>query len=173
MPRSSLRRARTPGFTLLELVVVLAVVAVALALTPFALDRGLGSWRLQAATREVRTLMKFARNRAVADHRPLQVMLDRSRNLYWLDRAEASVLDEPPAPGRAGVRLYALPRGVRFGDLTGGAGNPDGSRVGIRFSPRGSSSGGGLEILDARGRGYRITVDPMTARAQVDGVSAR
>lgn len=162
-------RPSTPnsGFTLLELVVVLAIVGMAFSLVLPAVSRSLRHWRLQGAIREVVTLLKFTRNQAVVKKEPFQVILDRSRNLYWLDRGEAPVLSDPDQADEKGIRLYALPNGVRFGEVTVDGSNRAGERVGILFFPRGSSTGGEVQILEERGRGYRIRVDPVTGQARI------
>lgn len=167
-PTSSIQHpASNIGFTLLELVVVLAIVGMAFSLVLPAIGSGLRHWRLQAAAREVATLLKFTRNRSVAGKEPLQVILDRSRNLYWLDKGDAPVLNDPDQADEKGIRLYTLPDGVQFGEVTVGGYTVGGERVGIFFFPRGSSTGGEVQILDERGKGYRISVDPVTGQARI------
>jgi hypothetical protein len=99
--------------------------------------------------------------------RPLQLILDRSRNLYWLDNADAPLsLDATQAEKRR-VRFYALPDEVRFGEITSSRSNGDDDRFRFLFFPRGTSSGGEIELLDRRGRGYRIAIDAVTGRTGV------
>lgn len=155
------------GFTLLELVVVLAIGGIAFSLVLPGLESGLRHWRLQGAAREVTTFLKFTRNQAVTRRAPLQVILDRSRNLYWLDKGDAPLLNDPDQAEEKGIRLYALPEGVRFGEVTVDGSNIRGKRVGILFFPRGSSTGGEVQILGERGREYRVRVDPVTGQARL------
>ncbi|MFN3477449.1 MAG: GspH/FimT family protein [Candidatus Methylomirabilales bacterium] len=167
-PTSSIQHpASNIGFTLLELVVVLVIVGMAFSLVLPAIGSGLRHWRLRGAAREVVTLLKFTRNQAVVKKEPFQVILDRSRNLYWLDKGDAPVLSDPDQADEKGIRLYALPNGVRFGEVTVDGSNREGERVGILFFPRGSSTGGEVQILDERGKGYRIRVDPVTGHARI------
>ena len=154
------------GFTLLELVVVLAIVALSVALVLPALETGLRHWRLQGAVQEVATLVRFTRNQAVARRKSLQVILDASRRVYWLDDAEAPVLDNPEQAGEKGIRLYALPTDLRFGSLAGEPG-PVRGRVGIVFFPKGNSTGGEIQVVDPRGKEYRLHVEPLTGRARI------
>lgn len=163
-PKSEIQR----GFTLLELVVVVTIMGVAFSLVLPALGRGLRQWRLQGAVREIVTLMKFTRNQAVSRRVPLQVILDRSRHVYWLDNADTPVLSDPHQAEEKGIRLSALPAGLRFGEATVGGLRVQDRQVGIPFFPRGGSTGGEVQVLDDRGKGYRIRVDPMTGHAGVN-----
>ena len=155
------------GFTLLELVVVLSIVGIAVSFVLPSLERGFRQWRLQGAARDLATTLKFTRNQSVAQRASFQVVFDRSRNVYWLDRTDAPALAEPEQAEEKQVRLYALPGGVKFLAVTVGSTRADGERVGILFSPRGNSTGGEVEIGDERGRTYRVNVDPMTGHARV------
>ena len=163
-PQSAIQRG---GFTLLELVVVLAIVGVAFAFAIPSLGDGLRRWRLQGAVRELATIMKFTRNQSVTRRTPLQVVMDRSQSLYWLDRLDAPVLQDPQRAEEKGIRLYVLPAGIRFGEVTVGGGSPVDARVGMPFYPKGNSAGGVVQMLDARGRDYRVRVDPVTGHARV------
>ena len=163
------RKARRPGagFTLLEMVVVLTIAGMAFSLVLPGLARGLVRWRLQGAVREVATTMKFTRNQSVTRRMPLQVVMDRSQNLYWLDSLDAPVLQDPHQAEEKGIRLFALPAGIRFGEVTVGDITAADARVGMPFYPKGNSAGGAVQILDERGGAYRISVDSVTGHARI------
>ena len=166
-PLGDSKSASQRGFTLIELVVVVIIVGVVFSLALPTLGDGLRRWRLQGAVREVATFLKFARNQSVAGRAPLQAFLDRSRSVYWLDRPENPILYTPDLAIERGVRLYALPAGIRFGEMTAAGPDPGGERVGILFFPRGSSTGAEVQLLDGKGRAYRIHVDPITGQARI------
>jgi len=147
--------------------VVLTIVGIAFAFVLPALERGLRAWRLQGAVRELTTLMKFTRTQTIARRKPLQVILDRSRKVYWLDHADAPVLSDPDRAAEKGIRLSALPAGFRFGEIVVGGVRVEQEQVGIPFFPKGNSTGGEVQILDDRGKGYRIGVDPLTGHARI------
>ena len=168
--RSAIANRQSPfqrGFTLLELVVVVAIMGVVASLVFPALGDGLRRWRLQGAVREVAATLKFARNQSVAGRAPLQVILDRGRGVYWLDRPGDPARYGPEQAIARGVRLFALPKGVRFGDVAAAGPDPGAERVGIVFFPKGSSAGAEVQIVDGQGGAYRVSVDSMTGHARV------
>lgn len=156
---------RNGGFTLLELIATLVIMSVALTVAMPSITSGLQRWRLREGTRELSTMLKFTRNQAVTRRQPLQVVLDRARNMYWLDRPAAFMDAEQAA--EKGIRLYALPDGVRFGYVTAGGQEMSGDQLGIVFSPFGTTTGGTIQIVDRRGRGYLIALDQATGRTTI------
>jgi general secretion pathway protein H len=160
-------RSSAAGFTLIEMIVVLTILGFAASFVVPSFTSGLPHWRLRGAARDIVTLLKFARNQSVASIRPLHVVLDRSRNLYWLDSADVPVMADPDRSGKRNIRLYALPDGVSFGEVAGGIFPAEKERVRILFFPRGSSSGGDVQLRDEKGRAYRIHVDSVTGRAGI------
>lgn len=153
------------GFTLLELIAVVAVVGVALSVAMPSISTGLHRWRLREAVREMSGMMKFAHNQAVARRQSLQIVVDRSHNAFWLDRATAR-RDAEQADER-GLRVYALPDGVRFGAVMVGGLEVEQEQLGLVFAPNGSTRAEMVQILDAKERGYRIVLDQVTGQASV------
>ena len=72
------------GFTLLELIVVLFILALAAALVAPVFTSSFGQLRLKAATRDLAALCRFARTQAITNQVVLEVVLDRRANAYWL-----------------------------------------------------------------------------------------
>ncbi len=99
--------------------------------------------------------------------RPLQVIFDRSRSLYWLDNADAPVHFDPVQAIKRKVRFYALPEEARFGEMRSPSLHTEDQQFRFIFFPRGTSSGGEIEILDRRGRGFRINIDSVTGRTGI------
>ena len=163
--RSPVGSTGTGGFTLLELIAVVAVVGVALSVAMPSLSTGLQRWRMRVAVREMSAMIKFARNQAVARRQSLQIVVDRSRNSFWLDRA--TVRQDAEQAEEKGLRLYALPDGVRFGTVTVGGLEVENPQFGLLFAPNGSTRADTVQILDANGRGYRIVLDQVTGQASI------
>lgn len=136
---------RQHGFTLIEILAVLALIAIAMAVTAFSIDGGLERAKLDASGREVAAALRHTRTVALMDRRPQWFTLDlNARNFV--------------SPGRA-------PQTFPFGtELHATSAAEDAARPGlarIRFFPDGSSTGGNIEL--ARGkREVRIDVDWLT-----------
>jgi len=131
-----------PGFTLVELLVVLAIAGMALAIVvPLLATHATGA-SLTAATREIRAAMRDARSTAIAGDRTVIFRGDPGGG-YWLDRNHFTL---PIMTGTQPLRVVVL----------GG--------TQISFYPSGGSSGG--RILVVSGGGQReIAVDTLTGRA--------
>jgi len=68
-------KKRSPGFTLMELILALSVMAILLAIAWPAIGQFSSGYRLRAAAREVATDLQFARLLAVKENRDFQVSI--------------------------------------------------------------------------------------------------
>jgi general secretion pathway protein H len=141
------------GFTLVEVVVVLLVLAVALAVGVPAIGHGADGLRSRSEAAGVANFLRAAREQAVTRNRVYEVRVD----------TEAGVLVLIPSPA----------------DGTGGAGTVQAARHlaapvrieaepplrrAVTFSPQGLSSGARFRIKAPGPRAYVITVDEITGR---------
>ena len=144
-------RAAVPhGFTLLETLVALALVAVLLAVAVPALVVPKGV-ELRAAADLVATGLRQARLAAIREQRPVALLMD----------VEARALQV-----EGGRRIRTLPRGVQL-DLFTAQGEVLDTRLGgIRFFPDGSSTGGRV-TLARDGLRTEVNVEWLTGRIRV------
>lgn len=167
--------SRRAGFTLLELVVVLFILALVTALVAPAFSRSFGQAQLKAATRELAALCRFARTQAITSQGVLEVVLDRQTNSYWLNgivQASPAQDTEHPVQDRQ-ARLRALPTGVTLKSVVIDTGPlREDERGSIIFFPQGSSTGGSIDLSDEKGRGYRIVVDPSVGLVRISAAEA-
>lgn len=139
--------SRQRGYTLAELLVVLALIALIAALAIPAIERG-GRITLEAAAEEIGAGLRAARAQALSTNRETVVVFDV---------AEGRVT----GPGERPVA--ELPSGIEMRLVTAHTEILDGGSAGIRFWPTGGSSGGLIEL----------SRDPAQAQIQVDWFNGR
>ena len=136
------------GFTLLELLVVLALVALALALVPPMLSSGVPGAELKAAARDITAGLRETRSRAIARNTEVAFVVDVEARSFRVGGAAAP---------------RAVPEPILLSLVTAQQEQTDETRGGIRFYPDGSSTGGRI-TLSHGDRSYDVTVDWLTGR---------
>ena len=131
---------RQAGFTLVELLAVLFIIAVSTAVVGVSLGRSLEKERLRQEVTGVRNLMAHARDRALTERRPVTFFVQAEGGLYGLE----------------GGRTLKVGRGLSFKE--------DALLV---FFPKGNSTGGEVLLSSPEGRQYRVQVDPVTGEARL------
>lgn len=147
---------RQRGFTLLEILAVLALIGIAVTVTAFSLDGGLERARLDASARDMVAALRHTRTRALVEHRPQWFTLDLNARTF------ASPGRDPQAIA-AGTTLHVTSAAE---DVQ----HPGEAR--IRFFPDGSSTGGNIE-LTRKNRDVRIDVDWLTGSVAMDAAAAK
>jgi general secretion pathway protein H len=141
---------RAHGFTLIEVVVTLAILGLALALiTGFKApwSSGLG---LRGIASELAAGLRLARSEAIASNRPVALDIDLAGHRYRVGSGT-----ERPLPSNVSIELLTI------------AGESRAANVGdIRFNPDGSSTGGRISLADGRRR-MAVGVDWLTGRVTV------
>lgn len=146
-------RGRVSGFTLLEIMVVLGVMALAMVLVAPNLAGLLQRLELASATQEVAGALRFTRSRAVGSGRPADFWLDVKNRKY-------RAADES--------RVRQLADSVRVHLTTADVQTAGGSAGYIRFFPDGSSTGGQVRIESETGA-RRVEVNWLTGLVRVSG----
>ncbi|HEX8031927.1 MAG TPA: GspH/FimT family pseudopilin [Vicinamibacterales bacterium] len=131
------------GFTMLELVIALAIAALIMTLALPSISRRPGRLELAETAHDIAAALRLTRSRAIAQNQPALFVADVEQGLYR------------PAGAGSSVRV---PRGVRLSLYTTQE-QAVGSEIGsIRFYPDGSSSGGGVALLN-EGLRYEVLVN--------------
>jgi general secretion pathway protein H len=146
-------RGQEAGFTLIEVIVVLAVLAFALALIvgykpPW--SSGLG---LRGTAAELASSLRLARSEAILQNRPVLFELDLSGRRFRV--------------GNGTVRQ--LPRQLSIELLTVSGERRDFATGDIRFNPDGSSTGGRISLADGRQK-MAVGIDWLSGRVSVADV---
>lgn len=143
------RLVRERGFTLLEILVVFAILALIMAVTPIAFDRMHSASQYREVVRGMVTGMRAARQQATLSGRDALFSVDMRQRLYGVDSA---------------VR-HAIPKSVLV-EATVAAGEARDDRFVIRFLPSGGASGGSVDVRRPSGDGVRLRVDWFSGRVE-------
>jgi general secretion pathway protein H len=140
--------ARHPaaGFTLLELMVVLAILALAVAIVPANLMKGTGAQSLKADVRMLISGLRYARTKAIASNMPVALVVDPRDMHLSIDGTQ---------------QIGALSRTTTFGAMDEQHLLQAGAPATVQFFPDGGSSGGEL-ILSYRQDVYRVSINWLT-----------
>ena len=138
------------GFTLIEMIVVLAILGMTLAL--FTAYRAPWSQTLSAAgaASQLAADLRLARSQAIISNRPVLVSVDLPGHQYRVGAGDLRRI-----PGELRIELLTI------------ANERQSERVAdIRFNPDGSSTGGRIVLVDDRRR-IDIGVDWLTGRVSI------
>ncbi|HZZ94530.1 MAG TPA: GspH/FimT family pseudopilin [Usitatibacter sp.] len=143
---------RQAGFTLLEVLVVLVIAAMAYAAVLGVPGRGISSAELKSSARTLASGLRTAQSTAMATRRDALLTLD-------LDTHEFEV------PGAMPPRR--LPEHVDLKLFTAQSEVTSEKRGSIRFYPDGSSTGGRITVSSGE-RKYLVDVDWLTGRVTIE-----
>jgi general secretion pathway protein H len=148
---SAERTGTTDGFTLIEVVAVVAIVTMLAAIVVPALPRGTSRARLESYAIEAAALLKFDRDAAVRNR--VQVVTQ---------------IDAPARVMRSGAtgRTIRVPQDVQFDSLLAVRCNQRSAGATIRFFSSGMSCGGAI-ALTRLGVGYQVRVNWLTGGVEV------
>jgi len=151
-----MNRMRSQGFTLLELIIVVLVIALVLAVSYPSLSRGSSSIRLRATGRDVLSTFRYAREKAVTEQTGMQVTVDRQTQELILTNDIGD-----------GARRYKMPATVKISRMSL-AGNEvkEGPMI-VRFLPNGSAENAEILLTSDTGSFLRIITDPITGGARI------
>jgi general secretion pathway protein H len=158
-----MNRSFESGFTFIELIVVITLIGGIIGISaPFIMST-LEKMERDASVREVTTLLRTARSRAISTKAPFLFSGDMDNRTYWISnlRSEES------------FRVYELDEEILFSEFTDGDDIVKDGTFGIVFFPQGTTSGGLIELQPPNpedDKYYLITVDPVTGRSEIDYV---
>lgn len=133
------------GFSLLEIMIALAILALAVTLVGAAFGRSSVGLRFDAATRELALNLREAQARALRSGRDVALVIDVDTRLYRLQ-------DDPQVQ---------LPEGITLNVISAGEVMASSRRPVISFAPDGSSTGGAIR-LSLEDRSSTISIDWLT-----------
>ena len=142
------------GITLLELIVVMAIIAIGAALTTPNIGGWLPTYRLRSATRDVVSIMRVAQIKAVSNNTQYQAVFNPGNSTYVLQYrgTGGNWVDE-------GSTL-TLPTGVNF--VTTLVGDT------ATFSPNSTATDGNVTLNNNNGASKRIRLLGLTGRIRIE-----
>jgi general secretion pathway protein H len=143
-------RGRAAGFTLVELMVAIAIAGLLLAVAVPSSMKFYESMQYRSAVRDVVGMLSHARHAAIDGGQARDVSINPKRGEL-----------------RTGQRRVRVPASVALVVHSARELNRDDSGV-IRFYAGGGSSGGGVDVQNAAGSGVRIRVDWLTGSISQD-----
>ena len=141
----AMRRAK--GFTLVELLVVFAIMAMVVGVVPMAFERMREVAQYRDALRGVSSSLRAARQQALIARAETHFVVDLARHSY----------------GVAGSSMTIVPDALQIRVTTAGI-EARGQEMAIRFFPDGGSTGGSIAIVRPSGVGMRMQVDWLSGR---------
>lgn len=86
------------GFTLIEIMIVLALIAIVSSIAMPSLRGFAASTRLKSTAQAIRDMLNFARDMAITERTSYLVVFDLTANRYWLASSETFNLADPSTP---------------------------------------------------------------------------
>src|SRR5258708_6736960 len=149
-PAAAPRLSPSAGFTLIEMIMVLAILGMTLALFTAYRSPWSGTLSANGAASQLAADLRLARSQAIAGNRPVLVIVDLPGHQYRVGAGDVRLI-----PGELRIELLTI------------ANERQSERVGdIRFNPDGSSTGGRIVLVDSHRR-IDIGVDWLTGRVSI------
>lgn len=139
------------GFTLLELLAVIVIMALVYVLVPAMFFSGASSSDLRKSSRDIASGLRQARSEAVNLRRDTSLTLDLDKRSFTLSGHE---------------KIYSLPDTVELKLFTSQAEIVNEKQGAIRFFPDGSSTGGRVTVASGD-RKFLVDVDWLTGKVSI------
>ena len=150
-PERNMKPYRSRGFTLVEVMIVMVIIALIMGLVATSMSRSVSSAEARAASRNLVASLRYTRARAILDKQEQVFQVNTENRTY-------------KAPGREQVQL---PEGVDVTITTARSELTSEAVAGIRFFPDGGSTGGHVE-LTVNEREYRVNVAWLTGEVNLE-----
>ena len=146
--RSPLPRPR--GFTLIEIIAVIALLALAASTVVFFVSRSLSTQQIKGAGRDLVAALRYTRGQAIVKRKEQALELDVEKRAYR-------------APNKPEV---SLPKDMTMKLLTAAQERVDETTGRVRFFPDGSSTGGRISLI-AGEREWQVEIAWLTGEVRM------
>ena len=169
---------KNSGFTLLELLVVLTIIAVSSAFVVPRFVGTLAGMRLKTSAKKISASLRYARSRAISEMTTCCALFDLDKNrLSVFTEAEDSEENlkhnqdddsKDDTEDKVLMKKYELPEGIIFEKAGFGKEMMVTGLFRIDFFQSGGNTGGDVILADDRGKQYRIRVDFITGAVKIE-----
>lgn len=142
---------RARGFTLLELIVVLVIIALALSITSPMLTGRLSASKMKTATQYLAADLRQVRGEAIRSNAEQRLVLNLVERTYRVATEGAE---------------KSLPENTQLTLFTAESERVDAESAAIRFYPDGSSTGGRVTLEDGKHQ-YEVDVNWLTGKVRI------
>jgi general secretion pathway protein H len=139
------------GFTIIELLVVMVIMAMAYTLAGPMVSSGVSGTELKASARQLAAGLRKARSDAISRRREAVLTVDVEAHQFRLSDDQ---------------RVYQLPKSVAVKLFTAQSELVNGTTGAVRFFPDGGSTGGRI-TLSARDRNYDVDINWLTGQVVI------
>ena len=155
------------GFTLVELMVVIAVIAVLATMSAPSLFHNMADYKLNGTVRAIFSTLQYARMCAASAGKEYRVrfFLDNSPQGYRLEQGNNFSGSDSWAARRD---YHPLPEQVRINHATDYRGTHQSGTSIIAFNPQGTASTGGVYLKNSRGKLRSVKVSSTTGRIKIE-----
>jgi general secretion pathway protein H len=166
---------KNKGFSLMELIIVLTILALSISLVTSSLSNLSRTIELKAAAKKVSGILRYYRSEAVNKGSVYQVLFDselravKVQSVSLTESADEKEADEKKG-GEVAKTLYGLPEGVQMKELDFPSPEYPCDLPAVEFYPNGGSNGGSVLINSPERKGYKIKVDFLTGMVGIEKV---
>jgi len=153
------RALNRSGVTLIEMLVVTAIISLMVGISVPAITSGIDSLRLNSATNSVVAFFNSALNRAERRQQVMEVTISKTENVLWMRSTE---------PGF--VRKLEMPDGVRIVDVLPKLTEENDAPRSFLMYPGGSVPQFGVQLINRRRVERIVRVDPITGVPRVERI---
>jgi general secretion pathway protein H len=146
-------RSAPRGFTLLEIILVIAIIAAASVLAATAMSGGFRGMQLKASARQIASNLRYTRAQAIATGEPQRFVIDPARHAWTAPKQHRGEI-----PAKLGIRFT----GAREAAATG-ASSGQGA---ILFFPDGAATGGRIRLTSGK-TSWDVDVAWLTGQVRV------
>ena len=151
------------GFSLIEVIIVLAIIAVSVSLVTPSLSRLSKTMELKGAAKRVSGILRYCRNEAIQRGQDYQIVFNPESREITARRIEVNA-------NEAVQRVFSLPKAIDLKEIEAGSPQHPSDLPAIEFYPNGGSNGGRIVLESGDRKGYGIKVHFLTGIVTIESI---